>query len=90
MVTRSHNVWVEKNNGLEVSLVFKDFREAFGFMQQVADLAEAHGHHPEWFNVYNRLDIRLSTHDAGNIVTEKDRELAAAISQLPGFSGALQ
>ncbi|MGB1686659.1 MAG: 4a-hydroxytetrahydrobiopterin dehydratase [Pseudomonadales bacterium] len=90
MVTRSHDMWVEKNNGLEVSLVFKDFREAFGFMQQVADLAEAHGHHPEWFNVYNRLDIRLSTHDAGNIVTEKDRELATAISQLPGFSGALQ
>ena len=90
MVTRSHDMWVEKNNGLEVSLVFKDFLEAFGFMQQVADLAEAHGHHPEWFNVYNRLDIRLSTHDAGNIVTEKDRELATAISQLPGFSGALQ
>ena len=90
MVTRSHDMWVEKNNGLEVSLVLKDFREAFGFMQQEADLAEAHGHHPEWFNVYNRLDIRLSTHDAGNIVTEKDRELAAAISQLPGFSGALQ
>lgn len=90
MVTRSHDMWVEKNNGLEVGLVFKDFLEAFGFMQQVADLAEAHGHHPEWFNVYNRLDIRLSTHDAGNIVTEKDRELAAAISQLPGFSGALQ
>jgi len=83
-------MWVEKNNGLEVGLVFKDFLEAFGFMQQVADLAEAHGHHPELFNVYNRLDIRLSTHDAGNIVTEKDRELAAAISQLPGFSGALQ
>ena len=90
MVTRSDNMWVEKNNGLEVRLVFKDFLEAFGFMQQVADLAEAHGHHPEWFNVYNRLDIRLSTHDAGNIVTEKDRELATAISQLPGFSGALQ
>jgi 4a-hydroxytetrahydrobiopterin dehydratase len=90
MVTHNQNMWVEKNNGLEVSLVFKDFLEAFGFMQQVADLAEAHDHHPEWFNVYNRLDIRLSTHDAGNVVTDKDRELAAAISQLPGFSGALQ
>jgi len=83
-------MWAEKNDGLEVSLVFQDFVEAFGFMRQVAELAEAHGHHPEWFNVYNRLDIRLSTHDAGNIVTDKDRDLAQAISQLPGFSDALQ
>ena len=76
MVTRSHDMWVEKNNGLEVSLVFKDFLEAFGFMQQVADLAEAHGHHPEWFNVYNRVEVTLATHDAGG-VTALDAELAA-------------
>ena len=60
---------------------FKDFSEAFGFMTRVALLAQAADHHPEWRNVYNKVTITLSTHDAGGL-TEKDVELAEAIDQL--------
>lgn len=58
------------------SYVFKDFNAAFSFMTRVAMKAEQMNHHPEWFNVYNRLDVVLTTHDAGG-VTEKDTALAA-------------
>ena len=75
-------MWKEENNQLSRSFVFADFSEAFAFMTRVAFLAEKHDHHPNWSNVWNRVDISLSTHDAGNIVTEKDRKLAAAIDQL--------
>lgn len=51
-------------------------------MTRVAFLAEAHNHHPNWSNVYNRVEIELTTHDAGNVVTEKDRKLAKAIDQI--------
>jgi len=81
-------VWQEKDSALVVSLQFRDFVEAFAFMARVAELAEAHQHHPEWSNVYNRLSIRLTTHDAGNTVTDKDRALADAIGVLPGFEAA--
>ncbi len=64
--------------GLRRSLRFADFNAAFGFMTRVALAADKHDHHPEWFNVYNRVDIRLSTHDAGGI-TERDFTLAAFI-----------
>ena len=62
--------------------VFKDFVEAFGFMSKVALLAETRDHHPNWHNVYASVTIELCTHDAGNTVTEKDRELATAINSL--------
>ena len=62
---------------------FTDFVSAFGFMSQVALLAEVRNHHPNWSNVYNRVTIELTTHDAGNTVTDKDIELATAINQLP-------
>ncbi len=62
--------------------IFKDFCEAFAFMTRVAFLAEKMNHHPEWRNVYNKVEIELITHDAGNSITEKDRELAAAIDCL--------
>jgi 4a-hydroxytetrahydrobiopterin dehydratase len=75
-------MWQEQNNQLVKVFVFKDFVEAFGFMAQVALLAEKMDHHPNWSNVYNRVEICLSTHDAGNIVTDKDRQLAAAIDQI--------
>ncbi|SFC68176.1 4a-hydroxytetrahydrobiopterin dehydratase [Flexibacter flexilis DSM 6793] len=74
--------WDEKDNALEKTFVFQDFVEAFGFMTRVALLAEQRNHHPDWHNVYNRVTIRLNTHDAGSTVTDKDRELAAAIDRL--------
>ena len=74
--------WTEKNNKLVREFEFKDFVEAFGFMSKVAILAEKMNHHPSWHNVYNTVTIELTTHDAGNIVTEKDRDLASAIDKL--------
>lgn len=73
----------ELDNTLQLRLQFVDFVAAFDFMTEVAALAEAHQHHPEWRNVYNLIEITLTTHDAGNVVTEKDRALAQAIEQLP-------
>jgi 4a-hydroxytetrahydrobiopterin dehydratase len=61
---------------------FKNFIEAWGFMSKVALLAEKHNHHPNWSNVYNQVTIHLNTHDAGNVVTEKDEKLAEAINRL--------
>jgi 4a-hydroxytetrahydrobiopterin dehydratase len=58
---------------------FKDFNEAFGFMSRVALLAEKMDHHPEWFNVYNKVDVTLSTHDAGG-VTDNDVRMAKAMN----------
>jgi 4a-hydroxytetrahydrobiopterin dehydratase len=75
-------MWREENNKLKKSFVFKDFKEAFGFMTRVALVAEKMNHHPYWTNVYSQVNIELTTHDAGNIVTDKDRELAKAIDQL--------
>jgi 4a-hydroxytetrahydrobiopterin dehydratase len=75
-------MWKEENNKLTRSFMFSDFSEAFGFMTRVALLADKMDHHPEWSNVYNKVDIRLSTHDAGDVVTDKDRALAGAIDKL--------
>lgn len=72
-------MWNEVNNTIEKTFEFKDFTEAFSFMTRVAFLAEKHGHHPNWTNVYNKVTIQLTTHDKGNVVTQKDRDLAAAI-----------
>ena len=74
--------WRHENDRLKRQFVFKDFVEAFGFMSSVALLAEKADHHPNWSNVYNKVDIELTTHDAGNTVTEKDLALAQAINQL--------
>ena len=75
-------MWNEENNKLKKSFQFKDFSQAFAFMTRVALAAEKMDHHPNWSNVYNRVEIELSTHEAGNIVTEKDRTLAAVIDKL--------
>ncbi|HRG87448.1 MAG TPA: 4a-hydroxytetrahydrobiopterin dehydratase [Chitinophagales bacterium] len=75
-------MWVEENNTLKRAFEFKDFSEAFAFMTRVALLAEKHDHHPYWVNVYNRVEITLNTHSAGNTVTDKDRKLAAEIDTL--------
>lgn len=74
--------WTEENNELRRSFEFKDFSEAFAFMTRVAFLAEKHNHHPRWTNVWNKVDIHLNTHDAGDTVTDKDHKLAAAIDKL--------
>ncbi len=75
-------MWTEKDNKLCQTFQFKDFTQAFGFMAQVAILAEKMDHHPWWANVYNKVEIELTTHDAGNTITEKDRKLAAAIEEV--------
>lgn len=74
--------WKEENNTLKRSFKFKDFVEAWAFMTQVAMIAEKMDHHPEWRNVYNTVDITLTTHDKGNTITDKDRELAKKIDAL--------
>lgn len=76
------NMWTEKNNQLCREFVFNDFKEAFAFMCNVAVVVNQFDHHPTWTNSYNKVSILLSTHDAGNTVTEKDRELAAAIDSI--------
>ena len=75
-------MWTEENNTLYKKFEFKDFSEAFAFMTRVAIEAEKMNHHPLWTNVYNRVEIILSTHDAGDIVTEKDHKLAKKIDAL--------
>lgn len=74
--------WKERDNKLSVELEFKDFGVAWAFMTEVAINAEKQNHHPEWSNVYNKVSIALSTHDAGDIVTDKDRKLAATIGEI--------
>lgn len=75
-------MWTEENNRLKKTFKFSDFQEAFAFMTRVAFLAEGLQHHPNWSNVYNEVNIELTTHDAGNVVTDKDRKLALAIDQI--------
>jgi 4a-hydroxytetrahydrobiopterin dehydratase len=74
--------WIEKDNSLYRKFEFKDFSEAFAFMTRVAMIAEKMNHHPKWTNVWNTLEVWLSTHDAGDVITEKDRKLAEKIDAL--------
>ena len=74
--------WIEKDNQLNQTFTFKDFKDAWAFMSKVALLAEKMGHHPNWSNVYNKVEISLFTHDAGNKITALDRKLAAEIDLL--------
>ncbi len=73
--------WTFVADGIEKVYKFKDFVEAFVFMTRVAFLAEKHDHHPEWSNVYNKVNIRLNTHSAGGL-TIKDIDLATAIDAI--------
>ena len=75
-------MWHETDNKLVRQFTFADFSEAFAFMTRVALLAEKMDHHPFWTNVYNKVTIELTTHDAGDVVTDKDRKLAGAIDSL--------
>lgn len=74
--------WQETNNSLYRKFEFADFSEAFAFMTRVALAAEKMNHHPKWTNVWNTVEVWLSTHDAGDIVTDKDQKLAKAIDKL--------
>ncbi|MDX1477261.1 MAG: 4a-hydroxytetrahydrobiopterin dehydratase [Saprospiraceae bacterium] len=75
-------MWTESDNALRATLKFADFSQAFAFMTEVAMEAEKQDHHPEWRNVWNTVEFVLRTHSAGNTVTDKDRNLADAISRL--------
>ncbi|MCC7401508.1 MAG: 4a-hydroxytetrahydrobiopterin dehydratase [Chitinophagaceae bacterium] len=75
-------MWQETDNKLYKKFRFNNFSEAFAFMARVALEAEKADHHPTWTNVYNTVEIWLSTHDAGDIVTDKDRKLAEKIDSL--------
>ncbi|MCB0620232.1 MAG: 4a-hydroxytetrahydrobiopterin dehydratase [Saprospiraceae bacterium] len=75
-------MWTEENNQLQATFKFSDFAEAFSFMTEVAFHAEKMNHHPNWSNVWNSVEIHLTTHDAGNTVTEKDRQLARTIDRI--------
>lgn len=77
----ANSAWRLEDEKLMLSLKFENFSMAWGFMSRVALLAEQQDHHPEWVNVYNRVDIALVTHDAGGI-TKKDLDLATAITRL--------
>lgn len=74
--------WDERDGRLHRTFEFADFSEAFAFMTRVALLAEAAGHHPDWSNSWNRVTIELTSHDAGSVVTDADRDLAAKIDAL--------
>ncbi len=80
IVAALHEVpgWTQRGDGIERRYQFADFTHAFAFMTRVALLAEKADHHPEWSNVYNKVDIRLTTHDAGGI-SARDFALAKAI-----------
>ena len=75
-------MWKEKNNTLYRKFEFKDFSEAFAFMARVALAAEKANHHPKWTNVYNKVEIWLNTHDAGDVITAKDKKLAKIIDAI--------
>jgi len=81
-------MWNEEEDLLKATFTFNNFSVAFSFMTQVAILAEKHNHHPYWSNVYNKVNFELCTHEAGNIVTDKDRNLAKEIDAI--FAGYIR
>ena len=76
------SMFTQKDNYLEATLKFDTFVQAFAYMTEAAFHIEQQNHHPEWSNVYNTVTIQLTTHDAGNSVTQKDHDLAAVLTQL--------
>jgi 4a-hydroxytetrahydrobiopterin dehydratase len=74
--------WIENDNKLTKEFVFEDFGQAWAFMTEVAMLAERKNHHPDWTNVWNRVTISLTSHDEGNVITEKDRKMAEGIDRI--------
>lgn len=76
------NNWTESNNELTKTFVFKTFLEAIHWMVKASNEMEQLNHHAIWTNEYNKVHVRLTTHDAGNTITQKDRELAAAMDMI--------
>jgi 4a-hydroxytetrahydrobiopterin dehydratase len=74
--------WTEENNQLSKTFKFNSFAEAISWMVKAAFIIEKMNHHPEWSNVYNKVHVVLRSHDAGNIVTDRDRALAKALDTL--------
>ncbi|MFT6361181.1 MAG: 4a-hydroxytetrahydrobiopterin dehydratase [Candidatus Paceibacteria bacterium] len=74
-------MWNEENNQLQKIFKFDNFDEAWKFLEKVAQLSKEMNHHPWWSNEYNKVEIRLSTHEAGNTITDKDRLMAECIDQ---------
>ncbi len=77
---------MDGRKAMRKTYIFKDFAAAFGWMTQIAIAAEKADHHPEWFNVYNRVEVRLTTHDAGGL-TERDITLARIMDKTAGAAG---
>lgn len=75
-------MWKEEDDTLQAEFKFANFTKAFAFMTEVAFVAEKLDHHPEWSNIYNTVNIKLTTHDAGNTITNKDRTMAKAIDSI--------
>ena len=76
------STWKEENQVLVKTFTFASFEEAMQFMQNAVPFISETDHHPTWSNTYNRVEVKLTTHDAGNKVTEKDRKLAAHLDEL--------
>jgi 4a-hydroxytetrahydrobiopterin dehydratase len=74
--------WTEANNALQKTFTFKSFSDAMAWMIKASYIIEKMDHHPEWTNIYNKVHVRLTTHDAGNTVSDKDRLLAAALDEV--------
>lgn len=74
--------WINENNALHKTYTFADFETAMHFMQQAAKSISIQNHHPEWTNVYNKVSVKLTTHDSGNTITEKDEMLAVALDEV--------
>ena len=75
-------MWKEKNNKLEKGFTFNNFKDALEFINKVGDLSERLNHHPEIYNIYNKVTLKLSTHDMGDIVTDKDYQLSSEIDKI--------
>lgn len=78
---KAHPDWTKHNQALSRQLQFNDFIQAFDFMTQVANIADAHDHHPQWSNCYNKVNIEITTHEAGGI-TQRDFVFIEAVDQL--------
>ena len=82
MSKEKYMTWKEDNNRIIADFTFKDFIQAFAFMTEVAIHVEKLNHHPSWSNTYNHIQIILTSHDAGNTITDKDHKLADIISKI--------